>query len=521
MSAKSILNLTHTEARSFFLKSSSYCTFDLPGYFTFDEVLKEAEAIYNEKGQLSNCHPGKSNRPKNFPDVNYTIVVNKDAELAWRPLQLIHPILYVALVYIITEKEHWLQIINRFNDFRKPEHIKCKSMPVCSEKRNDVQQISNWRTGVVNETLKKAFDFNYIYETDIANCYSSIYTHSITWALHGKIESKKLLQAGKLGGKLGDTIDTMIQGMSYGQTNGIPQGSILMDFIAELVLGYIDTKLEKSIKESKITNYHIIRFRDDYRIFVNTQEDGQQILKCLSDVAHDVGLRLNSSKTDSTDSIVLKSVKRDKIALINDFRDYKSYVSNAAELKKQQPNYINYLLKIYTFSLSNPNSSQIMMPLLELFGSLIHPEKVNNRQEMISIIADLAYRNPSVQLFRTYIGIVSKLIEPYAASTKKRLMGKFCKKISRLANTDYLDIWMQRLLTPIGMQWDFSTKLCQIISGTRKELWNSDWMQPDLKQRIENCSIYDVAALSAIPAVLSIKEINIFSNPYVVASYDK
>ncbi len=531
MSAKSILSLTHKEARSFFLMPSSYCTFDLPEYFTFGDVLKEAESIIKQEGGLKDCcvlkDPTKANResnilyPSNFYEVNYTIFVNKDADLSWRPLQLIHPVLYVALVDLITEKDNWDQIVGRFKYFRKIKRIRCKSMPVCSNIRNDVQQISNWRKDVVNETLKKSIDFNYIYETDIANCYSSIYTHSITWALHGKEESKLLLQKDKLKGKLGHSIDVMIQGMSYGQTNGIPQGSILMDFIAEMVLGYIDVKLEKGIKESKITNYHIIRFRDDYRIFVNTKEDGKQILKCLSDVAHDMGLRLNSSKTDSADSIVLKSVKKDKIALINDFRDYKSYVKRPTAPSKQQTYYIDYLLKIYTFSLDNPNSSQISAPLTELFESIIEPDKIHNKREMISIIADLAYRNPSVQLFRSYIGTVSKLIEPYATTTKKHLMGKFCKKISRLANTDYLDIWMQRLMQPIGMQWNFSTKLCQIISGSRKELWNSDWMKPDLKQRIEKCSIFDVSVLSAIPAVLSKKEINIFSNPYIATSDDK
>lgn len=525
MSAKNILNLTHTEARAFFLRSSSYCTFDLPSYFSFDSILKEAESIIKQKIELKYCcilkDSNKTNKdsnilyPSNFHEVNYTIFANKDANLSWRPLQLIHPVLYVALVDLITGKDNWDKIVARFKYFRKTKHIRCKSMPVCSNIRNDVQQISNWRKDVVNETLRKSIDFNYIYETDIANCYSSIYTHSITWSLHGKEESKRLLQKDKLKGELGHSIDVMIQGMSYGQTNGIPQGSILMDFIAEIVLGYIDIKLEKAIKESKITNYYIIRFRDDYRIFVNTQEDGQQILKCLSDVAHDMGLRLNSSKTDSADSIVLKSVKKDKIALINDFRDYKSYVKRSTSPSKQQTYYIDYLLKIYTFSLANPNSSQISAPLTELFESIIEPDKIHNKREMISIIADLAYHNPSVQLFRAYIGIVSKLIEPYTTTTKKRLMDKFCKKISSLANTDYLDIWMQRLMHPIGMQWNFPTKLCQIISGSRKVLWNSDWMQPDLKQRLENCSIYDVAALNAIPAVLSIKEINIFSNPYV------
>lgn len=514
MSAKSILSLTHKEARSFFLRPSSYCTFDLPGYITFGNILKEAENIIKQKGELHNCLNKKSH-PKDFQEVNYTIVTNKDSTLAWRPLQLIHPVLYVALVYKITKEDNWNQIIERFNYFRQTKHTSCHSIPVCSNKKNDAQQISNWRKRVVNETLKKSIDYNYIYETDIANCYSSIYTHSITWALHGKKVSKQLLQRGKLKDCLGDTIDDLIQEMSYRQTNGIPQGSLLMDFIAEMVLGYMDKQLEKAIKKQNITQYYIIRFRDDYRIFVNTQEDGQQILKCLADVAHDLGLRLNSDKTNSTDSIILKSVKKDKVALINDFRDYKSYLKHTSSPRKQQSHYIDYLIKIYTFSVNNPNSSQILGPLTELFKSIVEPAKIKNKEEMISIIADLAYRNPSVPLFRAYMGIVSKLIQPYKDSTKKRIMEKFCNKISKLANTDYLDIWMQRLLISIGMQWDFSTKLCQVITGAKKELWNSDWLLPDFKSRIENCSLYDSSILNNTPSIFSQDEINIFSNPYI------
>ncbi|QDJ13846.1 hypothetical protein CEP45_08415 [Mergibacter septicus] len=63
--------------------------------------------------------------------------------------------------------------------------------------------------------------------------------------------------------------------MSWGQTNGIPQGSVLMDFIAELVLGYCDEILEEKLSERRIDNYFIIRYRDDYRVFTNSKEDAE------------------------------------------------------------------------------------------------------------------------------------------------------------------------------------------------------------------------------------------------------
>ncbi len=69
--------------------------------------------------------------------------------------------------------------------------------------------------------------------------------------------------------------------MRYGQTNGIPQGSSLMDLIAEMVLGYADEELDKLIA-SKKGQFKIIRFRDDYKIFTNSPELGREIVKHLS-----------------------------------------------------------------------------------------------------------------------------------------------------------------------------------------------------------------------------------------------
>ena len=60
--------------------------------------------------------------------------------------------------------------------------------------------------------------------------------------------------------------------MTYNQTNGIPQGSVLMDFLAEIVLGYADTKITEKI-DSEISDYKIIRYRDDYKIFVHSNAD--------------------------------------------------------------------------------------------------------------------------------------------------------------------------------------------------------------------------------------------------------
>jgi hypothetical protein len=56
-----------------------------------------------------------------------------------------------------------------------------------------------------------------------------------------------------------------------------------MDFIAEMVLGYIDERLSECL--DKNMNYHIIRYRDDYRIFTNNKKEGNTVIGELSTIS--------------------------------------------------------------------------------------------------------------------------------------------------------------------------------------------------------------------------------------------
>ncbi|MCZ6128038.1 cobalt transporter, partial [Escherichia coli] len=70
---------------------------------------------------------------------------NKDGKLSWRPLQLIHPVLYVNLVNIITKKENWEKITSRFIKFRSNNQIECLSIPVIgNDEKDKAAQVSEW-----------------------------------------------------------------------------------------------------------------------------------------------------------------------------------------------------------------------------------------------------------------------------------------------------------------------------------------------------------------------------------------
>ena len=123
--SRSIIELSCGDAQKFFLKQESYCTIDLPQYFNFDDLLSD---VYQEFGGKSLYEfRQKDPRPRAFDDINHVIVNNKDGRYAWRPLELIHPALYISLVNNITKTEHWELIRNRFCDFRSNTKIKCLS----------------------------------------------------------------------------------------------------------------------------------------------------------------------------------------------------------------------------------------------------------------------------------------------------------------------------------------------------------------------------------------------------------
>ena len=275
---KTILDLTYNEAKEFFLKEENYFSVELPEYFIFQGLLENLDKELLNKDLKKDL--GTAIKVRDLDDVNYKILNNKDGKLSWRPFQLIHPAIYVNLVHNVTEEKNWETIVNQFKLFSENTNIECHSIPVTenTEKSAKENQIYEWWQNVEQRSILMALEYNHVLHLDITDCYGALYTHSIVWALHGKEDAKKPENRNKQE-FIGNVIDWGIQDMSNGQTNGIPQGSVLMDFIAEIVLGYGDLLLTERLKEKDITDYKIIRYRDDYRIFTKNEQQSAEIAK--------------------------------------------------------------------------------------------------------------------------------------------------------------------------------------------------------------------------------------------------
>lgn len=253
------------------MKNESYFNADLPEYINFERILKKVGTIMINSG-IDNF---RSANPNDYEGVNYRLYSNKNGKYDWRPLELIHPALYVALVHAITEESVWDSIKSRFSEFSSEPSIQCHSLPVESlvDTIDKAQQVSKWWAEIEQRSIELSMEYDYTFHTDITDCYGSIYTHSIPWALHGR---EFIKQGDNRDNKelIGNVIDKYIRNMRTGQTNGIPQGSVLMDFIAEMVLGYADLLLSQVLNSEQISDFHILRYRDDYRIFVNNPQVG-------------------------------------------------------------------------------------------------------------------------------------------------------------------------------------------------------------------------------------------------------
>ncbi len=513
-----ILDFSAEKAKDFLLKEDSYSNIDLPEYFTFSELLLNIENLLKTQKISDNYAQdinGKPIKPNACENVNYKIIANKDGLYAWRPLQLIHPVLYVALVNIITEEKNWEGISSRFRLFQKNEKIHCMSIPMVStdpKKTQKSRQILTWWKDVEQLSLAKALDFSYLYTTDITNCYGSIYTHSIPWALHGK-DIIKNVENRKSNKFVGNLIDRKLQDMSYGQTNGIPQGSILMDFIAEMVLGYADLKLTERLEKEKINDYFIIRYRDDYKIFVNNQTDGDEIIKILTEVLIDLGMRLNPSKTLSSKNVILGAIKKDKLDLLASILSELCLKDNEVDEQKLEINNQKMLLRFYDFADRHPNSGQLRRLLSNFYKTMRIDCKKDNLAVLMSVITEIAFNSPSS--YPICVAIISKILRCVQSDKEKlNYILRINKKFKKIPNTGFMDIWLQRISLKISPLDIYSDKLCKIANGTSNELWNSNWLNDNFKKVILHSKLINQDVIKRMTPIITQEEVDAFQPQY-------
>lgn len=182
-----------------------------------------------------------------------------------------------------------------------------------------VRKTSSKRVFQMNYKGKERFDneeadigkmtgAHYVAHTDISNCFPSIYTHSIPWALHGRSKSKKcrsVLLAGNL-------LDKATQGIRDGQTNGLLIGPHSSNVVSEIILTRIDYEMIKKGYE------RFSRYIDDYTFYAKTYDEAEKFIHDLGMQLREYELVLNGSKTKTLPMPV--PIEKDWVRELNSFR---------------------------------------------------------------------------------------------------------------------------------------------------------------------------------------------------------
>lgn len=224
-----------------------------------------------------------------------------------RILSIPNPIAHWNLCYVLSES--WNEIKEHFAT--KTQHQNHKISRIHIRKIEDEEAIFEMEYDFENELLlgeiaKPLFRMShkdpfkddypepelligarYLVEADIANCFPSIYTHSIPWALVGRGVSK----ANRDEREWFNKIDKFLRNTKNGETNGILIGPHTSNLISEVILVTVDESLFQK-------GYKFIRHIDDYTCFVDSYEKALRFTIDLAEELKKYNLLLNHKKTE-------------------------------------------------------------------------------------------------------------------------------------------------------------------------------------------------------------------------------
>ena len=549
--ARNILTINHDEAMDFFMKSEQYHGFELPEYFTFDQVLKYVRekigvTTYEECVQ-------ENISPEELSDVNLDILLNKDGRYAVRPIMLANPFLYYFLVREVCIDENWAIVKGLFDKFKVP-HITSCAIPVIPKEKEAFHKattINNWWNSMEQRSIELSLEYRYMFVTDITNCYGSVNPQTFDWAF--TLKETSLETEGE--STIAKNIQKYLCAFQQGRNIGIPQGSAIFDFVGEIVLGYSDLLLHEALQAKAkeyeeqgktFPPYEIIRYRDDYRIFCSNREALEDISYILQQVLERLNFRMNSQKTKISDSIVTDAVKSDKLA----------YIYNTPIFNKNGVDFDSYekhLLFILMFARQYSDSGSIKTMLSDIDKRLeewLHPQ--DEKKETDSILwgdVDLSddghlvktdqkkaqepYYIPGgsvramsaicIQIALENVGcahyalrIISRMIDSLKdMSEKQSIIDLVYNKLCNQPNSDYNQLWLQNMTYTQDQKngtSPYSLRLCKLVMGNIEEpLWNNGWIRAEFVKNMPIESIVNKETLKKVTPVITFRETRMYN----------
>lgn len=138
---------------------------------------------------------------------------------------------------------------------------------------------------------------------DVAKCFDSVYTHTISWVTNGMHASKN--RQTETSATFGGQFDHLMQYLNYAETSGIIIGPELSRIFAEVILQEVDVRVERDLEHRGLTrgtHYEIMRYVDDYFIFIGDTHKTEMVEEVLASHLAVFKLHLNDEKQHQFDT---------------------------------------------------------------------------------------------------------------------------------------------------------------------------------------------------------------------------
>lgn len=312
------------------------------------------------------------------------------------------------------------------------------------------EQMSTYIPNIVDK-IKRAKGAKGILYLDIANFYSSIYTHLLPSIKLGYEEAEAQFKAKRSGNKDAVSedylkyyeLDQKIRDMNAARTNGILPGNIISQFLAESLLAQVDKELESE-------GLKFVRYVDDYEFFVYDESALPVIQNKVSSVMGKYFLSLNNEKTKYTkfpyyvvenlEKILSKysEAKPDLTDMMNVFDTFFALEESGTK------GAIRYLIKSINENFKVPDE--------ELFETYLFNVLVNDSRSLIKVCQLLIERRKMLRFTNAELGLIKELI-----------------KKNNERNNHLEVVWLLYLWKQISNEW-LSEKLLREVATSDNEL---------------------------------------------------
>ena len=278
---------------------------------------------------------------------------------------------------------------------------------------------------------------------DIAKCFPSIYTHSISWAIRGKHYAKQVaITDGKRDHSLGGSFDHLMQLINHNETHGVVVGPEMSRIFAEIILQDIDIKVERKMLDSNSQwgrDYCCVRYIDDIFFFYNQSPTADHFEAFLRSECEQYKLYLNDTKRSTHTRPFITDLSIGKINISRYVEDLAQRVQDSEGAKRlssaRELNAVRAV--VHTARDQMHGLTSFFLAALTNKLHLLKKHKEEDAVTLLSVFVDLAFhwvridtRVASVYKLTRFTLTVLEYAEGFSSHHKTQILDLLFAKIS-------------------------------------------------------------------------------------------